>query len=102
MLFAIILVAAGASARMGFSKLWTDVRGQPLLAYAIDAARAATPNDLVVVVSPDRVIDTFALRDGLTIARGGARPRRSVAPGPAMTSAEGVALHDAPPALPPP
>ena len=36
---AIILVAGGASTRMGFPKLWTDVIDRPLIAHAIDAAR---------------------------------------------------------------
>ena len=39
---AIVLVAAGASTRMGFPKLWADLDGQPLLAYAVATARRST------------------------------------------------------------
>src|SRR5215472_9078732 len=52
---AIVLVAAGASTRMGFPKLWADVCGQPLLAHAVASAHAASPAELVLVVSEDRL-----------------------------------------------
>src|SRR5207302_134918 len=57
---AIVLVAAGASTRMGFPKLWVEVCGEPLLARAIAAARAADPTELVIVVAADRVQVTMS------------------------------------------
>jgi 2-C-methyl-D-erythritol 4-phosphate cytidylyltransferase len=102
MRFAIILVAAGASRRTGFPKLWADVGGQPLLARAIAAARAADPSELVVVVSAEHVADATALAPESRIVAGGARRRDSVAAGLAASSATWLAIHDAARALAPP
>src|SRR5438445_821367 len=81
MRFAIVLVAAGASTRMGFPKLWADVCGQPLLARAIGEARAANPSELVVVVSEERVSEAAALAPDARVIAGGLRRRDSVAAG---------------------
>jgi 2-C-methyl-D-erythritol 4-phosphate cytidylyltransferase len=67
--WAIILVAAGASTRMGFSKLWTEVCGLPLLGYALRAALAAEPDELVLVVSEDRLSEAQSLADRTATAR---------------------------------
>jgi 2-C-methyl-D-erythritol 4-phosphate cytidylyltransferase/2-C-methyl-D-erythritol 2,4-cyclodiphosphate synthase len=99
---AIVLVAAGASTRMGFSKLWTDVCGRPLLAHAIALARAAEPLELVLVVSEDRLADAAYLAPNARIVTGGARRRDSVAAGLAASSAPWLAIHDAARALAPP
>ena len=56
-----MLVAAGASTRMGFPKLWVDICGQPLLARVIAAAQAANPSELIVVVSEDRLAHATAV-----------------------------------------
>ena len=100
--FAVVLVAAGASTRMGFPKLWTEVLGKPLICYAIDAARATRPSELVVVVSADRLEDALRLAPDLTLISGGARRRDSVAAGLTVCTAEWVAIHDAARALAPP
>ena len=102
MRFAIVLVAAGSSTRMGFPKLWADVCGQPLLARAIVEARAAQPSELVVVVAEERVPDVRALAPDATVVAGGARRRDSVSAGLAASSAEWLAVHDAARALAPP
>ncbi len=102
MRFAIILVAAGASTRMGFPKLWADVGGKPLLARAVAEARAAQPSELVVVVSEERVSEAAALAPGARVVAGGARRRDSVAAGLASCSADWLAIHDAARALAPP
>jgi len=102
MRFAIILVAAGASTRMGFPKLWSDVCGQPLLAHAIAEARAAEPSELVVVVSEERVDEAAALAPDARVIAGGLRRRDSVAAGLASSSADWLAIHDAARALAPP
>jgi 2-C-methyl-D-erythritol 4-phosphate cytidylyltransferase len=100
--FAIVLVAAGASTRMGFPKLWAEVGGQPLLAHSLASARAASPAELVVVVAPDRVAQVRALAPEAQVIPGGARRRDSVAAGLAATSAPWLAIHDAARALAPP
>lgn len=102
MQLAIVLVAAGASTRMGFPKLWVEVCGQPLLARAIAAARAADPSELVVVVSDDRLRPTAELAPDARVVPGGARRRDSVAAGLAASQAPWLAIHDAARALAPP
>jgi 2-C-methyl-D-erythritol 4-phosphate cytidylyltransferase len=99
---AIVLVAAGASTRMGFSKLWTDVCGQPLLAWALAVARAVSPDELVVVVAADRLEAARALAPNVKVVAGGQRRRDSVAAGLAASTADWLAIHDAARALAPP
>jgi 2-C-methyl-D-erythritol 4-phosphate cytidylyltransferase / 2-C-methyl-D-erythritol 2,4-cyclodiphosphate synthase len=99
---AIILVAAGSSSRMGFPKLWTDVCGQPLLAHALAAARAAMPAELIVVVSADRLTDAEQLAPDARVVAGGARRRDSVSAGLSASTSEWLAIHDAARALAPP
>jgi 2-C-methyl-D-erythritol 4-phosphate cytidylyltransferase len=90
---AIVLVAAGASTRMGFPKLWADLAGQTVLAHAVAAARSVGAAELVVVVSADRVADLS--ESGVLAVAGGARRRDSVAAGLAASNATWVAIHDA-------
>ncbi len=99
---AIVLVAAGSSTRMGFPKLWTDVRGQPLLAYAIAAATAAKPAELIVVTAEDRLAEARTLAPFACIVPGGARRRDSVAAGLKASHATWLAIHDAARAFAPP
>jgi 2-C-methyl-D-erythritol 4-phosphate cytidylyltransferase len=99
---AIVLVAAGASTRMGFPKLWADVCGQPLLAHALAAARATQPSELVVVVSEDRLAEARALAPSARVVAGGARRRDSVTNGLGASTSEWLAIHDAARALAPP
>ena len=98
---AIVLVAAGASTRMGFPKLWVEVCGEPLLARSIAAARAADPTELVIVVAADRVQATMALAPDARVVAGGTRRRDSVAAGLAASQAPWLAIHDAARALAP-
>ena len=98
---AIVLVAAGASTRMGFDKLWTDVGGQPLVAHALTAAREAAPQQLVLVVAPDRTAQARSLAPDADVVAGGPRRRDSVANGVEVTSAAWIAIHDAARALAP-
>jgi 2-C-methyl-D-erythritol 4-phosphate cytidylyltransferase len=99
--FAIVLVAAGASTRMGFSKLWADVCGRPLIAHALAASRAADPSELIVVVAGDRLADAATLAPEACVVPGGARRRDSVAAGLAASKAQWLAIHDAARALAP-
>jgi 2-C-methyl-D-erythritol 4-phosphate cytidylyltransferase/2-C-methyl-D-erythritol 2,4-cyclodiphosphate synthase len=100
--FAIVLVAAGTSSRMGFPKLWADVCGQPLLGHALACARAAEPSEVIVVTSADRVGEAAALAPFAQVVHGGARRRDSVAAGMAASTATWLAVHDAARALAPP
>lgn len=100
--FAVVLVAAGASTRMGFPKLWADVCGRPLISYAIDAAVTSQPNELIVVVSEDRVEAARRLAPHAHVVAGGARRRDSVAAGLGVTTAKWLAIHDAARAFAPP
>ena len=77
--FAIILVAAGASTRMGFPKLWADVCGKPLIAHALAAALRAEPSEMVIVVTKDRLDHIRDMAPSATVVSGGARRRDSVA-----------------------
>jgi 2-C-methyl-D-erythritol 4-phosphate cytidylyltransferase len=99
---AIVLVAAGTSSRMGFPKLWTDVAGRPLLSHAIDAASAASPRELVIVVAEDRVGVAQRLAPDARVVCGGARRRDSVSAGLAASRCDWLAIHDAARALAPP
>jgi 2-C-methyl-D-erythritol 4-phosphate cytidylyltransferase len=101
MRWGIVLVAAGASTRMGFSKLWTDLHGQTLLAHAIAGCLAAAPAELVVVVSSDRLAEAAALVPTAEVVPGGVRRRDSVAAGVAASTAPWLAIHDAARALAP-
>jgi 2-C-methyl-D-erythritol 4-phosphate cytidylyltransferase len=98
---AIVLVAAGASTRMGFPKLWADLDGRPLLAHAVATARAFNPSELIVVVSSHHLAAAVALGPEATTVLGGARRRDSVAAGLAASSATWLAIHDAARALAP-
>jgi 2-C-methyl-D-erythritol 4-phosphate cytidylyltransferase len=99
--FAIVLVAAGASRRMGFPKLWADVCGQPLVARALAESRAAQPSELILVVASDRMADATVLAPDARVVAGGARRRDSVLAGLAVSTAEWLAIHDAARALAP-
>ena len=100
--FAIVLVAAGASTRMGFSKLWADVCGQPLLAHALTSVRVAAPSEIILVAGPDRIAAAAALAPEARIVLGGARRRDSVAAGLSACTSHWLAIHDAARALAPP
>ena len=76
--FAIVLVAAGASTRMGFDKVWADLDGQPLLARALSAARLAEPHEVALVVAAERLAQARALAPDARVVAGGARRRDSV------------------------
>jgi 2-C-methyl-D-erythritol 4-phosphate cytidylyltransferase / 2-C-methyl-D-erythritol 2,4-cyclodiphosphate synthase len=99
--FAIILVAAGASTRMGFPKLWADLNGAPLLARAIAAACQARPDELILVVGADRLSAAAKLAPTAHVVSGGDRRRDSVGAGLAAATTEWIAIHDAARALAP-
>lgn len=87
---------------MGFPKLWTDVVDRPLIAHALEAARAAARSELVLVVAEDRLDAARALAPDVCVVAGGARRRDSVEAGLRASKAEWLAIHDAARALAPP
>lgn len=93
-----IVVAAGASTRMGADKIWADIGGAPVLGHSL-AALAATPGvtDLVVV-APAEKHEAIALLPSpvpVTTVEGGARRQDSVAAGVrAMPDAAWYLVHD--------
>ncbi len=86
---------------MGFSKIWAELDGQPLLARAVAAARGAEPSELIVVVSAERMAEAAALAPEARIVAGGPRRRDSVAAGLDASTASWLAVHDAARALAP-
>lgn len=96
-----VLVAAGASRRMGFDKLWAPLGGRPVLGYALEVlARAGSIGRLVVVVAAERRAEAGRLAREIggrvEVCVGGARRRDSVAAGLArMGELPRVLVHDA-------
>lgn len=99
---AIILLGAGSSVRMGFDKLWVELGGRPLLAWAIGSALQAEPAELVVVAPADRHDDVRQIASSARVVTGGPRRRDSVAAGLAASGQPWVAIHDGARALVPP
>jgi CTP:molybdopterin cytidylyltransferase MocA len=58
---AAVVLAAGAGSRFGGGKLRAALRGRPILARVVDAARAAGLDPVVVVVSPTGELDDLDL-----------------------------------------
>ena len=98
---AAIVLAAGTSSRMGgVDKIWADLHGVPLIAYALRSI-ASTPGVTVIVcVAPtERHAALAALLDGTKIevrcVEGGARRQDSVAAGiAAAPDAAFYLVHD--------
>ena len=96
-----IVVAAGASSRMGgVDKIWADLDGAPLIARALRALASTHGVDTIVVVAPrDRHEALAALLDGAGVlvrcVEGGARRQDSVAAGiTAAPEAAWYLVHD--------
>jgi len=56
---AAIVLAAGSSTRFGGNKLSATFRGEPLLAHAIRAARAAPVDEVLVVTRPGQPVGAW-------------------------------------------
>ncbi|MGD1147284.1 MAG: 2-C-methyl-D-erythritol 2,4-cyclodiphosphate synthase [Thermoanaerobaculaceae bacterium] len=105
---ALIVVAAGSSARFGTDKLSAQVGGRSVLERAVAAVRQPFPNaPLVLVVRSDQVEQARARWEGLgvRVTAGGARRQDSVRNGFAALDADDgtvVVIHDgARPFVPP-
>ncbi|HUR16424.1 MAG TPA: 2-C-methyl-D-erythritol 4-phosphate cytidylyltransferase, partial [Candidatus Limnocylindrales bacterium] len=93
-----VIVAAGASSRMGgLDKLTETLLGRPLLQWSVDALSAAeSVARLIVVARADRVEELTAatwLR-GATVVPGGDRRSDSVRAGVDAATADVVLVHD--------
>jgi 2-C-methyl-D-erythritol 4-phosphate cytidylyltransferase/2-C-methyl-D-erythritol 2,4-cyclodiphosphate synthase len=102
---AAVVVAAGASSRMGgIDKLTAPVAGRPLLAWTLAGLdRTGIVDRLIVVAAADRVDEVRAaawLPPGATVVAGGSRRQESVAAGIATlerggsTESRVVLVHD--------
>lgn len=95
-----IIVAAGTSTRIGHDKVWMEVAGRPLLAWALGAfARCSAVHQLVVVVAPGAEARAERLAAELgaqaTIVAGGPRRQDSVRAGLERAGGvEWVVVHD--------
>ena len=96
-----ILLAAGASSRMGaVDKLWADLAGEPLIARSLRTLASLHAVDLVVAVAPAAQHEPLrALAGGLSAelrcVAGGARRQDSVAAGlAAAPDAHWYLVHD--------
>ncbi|MGI8601788.1 MAG: 2-C-methyl-D-erythritol 4-phosphate cytidylyltransferase [Verrucomicrobiales bacterium] len=98
-----VIVAAGSSRRMGFDKLFAELHGRPVLAWAIAAfEQCAEVSAIIVVASPARMslVETTARQAApqkfSAVVAGGAERHLSVAAGldAVPDSAELIAVHD--------
>lgn len=95
-----VIVAAGASRRMGFDKILTPVAGEPLVRHAVRAfEQCAEVGEIIVVAGRAREQEIAAALAGArklaAIVPGGAERQESVANGVARATGEFVAVHDA-------
>ncbi|MPZ14778.1 MAG: 2-C-methyl-D-erythritol 4-phosphate cytidylyltransferase [Chloroflexi bacterium] len=95
-----IILAAGASTRMGAGKLWLDLHGLPVIAWSIRTfAESGLIGQLIVVAATEaesrmrRLLEDLAIPTA--VVAGGKRRRDSVRAGvEAAASAEWVVVHD--------
>jgi 2-C-methyl-D-erythritol 4-phosphate cytidylyltransferase len=81
-----VLVAAGASSRMGFDKVWAELNGRPLLSYALEVLAGLVAIERVALVvaearRPDAAALVKAADSRIVVCAGGALRRESVAAG---------------------
>jgi 2-C-methyl-D-erythritol 4-phosphate cytidylyltransferase len=101
----LVVVAAGRGERLGAGrpKALVEVAGRPLLAWALDGARAAGLGDVVVVAPPQALGEVRALAPGAVVVAGGETRQASVAAGlAALPPGDLVLVHDAARAFVPP
>lgn len=96
---AAVIVAAGASRRMGFDKLACPLGGGTVLEYSVRAFDAHPMIDEVILVAGENTAPAEAAAAGCTkpvkIVSGGATRMQSVRAGLAAVQSDYVAVHDA-------
>ncbi len=100
-----IIVAAGASRRMGFDKIFATLHGKPVLYWSIKGFQDCTDIDEIVVVTRaekvaevQKLVAAEKLTKVTSVVEGGAERHLSVWNGLRAIKAEGsqyVAIHDA-------
>ncbi len=96
----VVVVAAGASRRMGgIDKLRADLGGRPLLGRTLAAVRSArSVAEVIVVTAPDAVTELaespWVRAAGARVIAGGLRRQDSVAAGVRASKAPIVLVHD--------
>lgn len=97
-----VLLAAGTSKRMdGVDKIWVQLKGRPLLAWALERLSAVSEIETFVVVTHPKHHETvkeLSRTIGMTVVcvAGGERRRDSVAAGlAALPNVDWVMVHDA-------
>lgn len=96
-MFAVIIVAAGSSRRMGFDKLMAPLNGKPVLHHTVQAFLNAENVSQVVLVTPQERLDTLAISDDRLVRVDGGKDRHdSVSNGLAAIdeNTEYIAVHD--------
>lgn len=98
-----VVVAAGASTRMGSDKLMLDLRGKPVLAHTLLALnQSAAIDEIIVVTRPDLVDriaawkEVYMIGKMTKIVRGGATRTESALAGVSETSRKTkiICIHD--------
>ncbi len=98
-----VIVAAGSGTRMaGADKLFTEIGGRPLLAYAIAAFEECDSIDRIVVVMASlnlkrgrELVERFGYSKASALVKGGERRQDSVQAGlEALGGCDYVAVHD--------
>jgi 2-C-methyl-D-erythritol 4-phosphate cytidylyltransferase len=92
-----IIVAAGSSTRMGFDKIFADLRGKSVLQYSLEAfAAAAGIGEIIVVTRRENMARVREMCGDCAIVEGGADRAQSVQNGIAAINRERgvVAIHD--------
>ena len=93
-----LIVAAGASRRMGFDKLFYPLLGKPVLTHTVEAFERHPMMDEIVLVAGENIDRVRKLaasyRKVSAVVRGGATRTASVRAGMASVSGEFVAIQD--------
>lgn len=100
-----IIVAAGASRRMGFDKIFAPLHGKPVLYWSIVGFQACDDIDEIIIVTREervaeveKLVAAEKLSKVTSVVQGGAERHLSVWNGLRAIQAEGsllVAIHDA-------
>jgi 2-C-methyl-D-erythritol 4-phosphate cytidylyltransferase len=91
-----VIAAAGSGQRLGAGgpKALVDLAGRPVLEWSLDAFRAATAIDEIVVAAPPGQDDTVSEMGVVTIA-GGEHRSESVANALSLCTGDIIVVHDA-------
>jgi 2-C-methyl-D-erythritol 4-phosphate cytidylyltransferase len=91
-----VIAAAGSGERLGAGgpKAFVEIAGRPMLEWSLDAFRAATAIDEIVVAAPPGDNDQVA-EQGVVAVEGGEHRSESVANALSLCTGDIVVVHDA-------